>query len=187
MYIHIVYIVYVSYCYIGICLEHVKSCINNRLVNVVMSKRGRDGAVLLDMSRCVLKRSLEFGSASQPKRQCLPASLKRSADFDIELDHMHKRLRATVPTAEEAIAFLIPHVTRLRNMYCQSQGENASLKRHFKGMYRAYQASLEQNASLSRQLDTSRAEVVALRRQVEMMKYRFVLSDACVKNSNLNP
>lgn len=146
-----------------------------------MSKRGRDGTVLLDMSRCVLKRPLEFETASQPKRQCLPASLKRSADFDIELNHMHKRLRATVPTAEEAIAFLIPHVTRLRNLYCESQGENASLKNHLKGMHRAYQASLQQNASLGRQLDISKAEVAALKRQVDMMKYRFVLSDASLK------
>ena len=152
-----------------------------------MSKRSRDGSVLLDRSRCVLKRPLEFDTAIRSKRQCLPESLKRSAEFDIELNHMHKRLRATVPTAEEAIAFLIPHVTRLRNLYCESQSENTILKTHLKGTHRAYQASLQQNASLGRQLDISKAEVAALKRQVDMMKYRFALSDTSLKNRNLNP
>ena len=152
-----------------------------------MSKRSRDGSVLLDTSQCVLKRPSEYDLECQVKRQCLshcvPESLKRSADFDIELNRMHKRLRATVPTAEEAIAFLIPHMTQLRKLYCDSQCENANYKKHLTAMNRAYQASLQENGSLARQLDVSRTEVAALRRQVDMMKYRFALSDTVHKKT----
>lgn len=158
-----------------------------------MSKRSREGDVLLMRSSpCVLKRPAPLLSDQVSKRQRLPisdactASLKRPAAFDIELDHMHKRLRATVPTAEEAIAFLIPHMTKLRNLYCESQTENRTLKRHLNAVNNAYMASLEQNASLNRQLDASKAEVAELRRQVEMMKYRFVLADQASKR-RLNP
>ena len=55
---------------------------------------------------------------------------KRSAAFDDELQHLEKRMRATVPTAEEAIAFLLPHIERLRKMYVESQQEVGELSKN---------------------------------------------------------
>tara|TARA_B110001450_G_C17662676_1_gene497999 strand:+ start:252 stop:728 length:477 start_codon:yes stop_codon:yes gene_type:complete len=53
---------------------------------------------------------------------------KRSAEcFDEELQHLEKRMRATVPTAEEAIAFLLPHIVRMRKLYTESQQKVAAL------------------------------------------------------------
>lgn len=135
-----------------------------------MSKRARDGDIMLDC-----------------KRHCPAPCLKRPAAFDSEMQRMHKRLRATVPTAEEAIAFLLPHMTTLRNLYCETQSENVALKKHLGAMNSAYQASLEQNASLNRQLDASKKEVAALRRQLDMMKYRFALRDRTSKMMCVNP
>lgn len=155
-----------------------------------MSKRSRDGDVLLDRTRhCYApsfnshKRPAAFDMVIHPKRQRfeIPSS-KRPAAFDIEMDRLHKRLRATVPTAEEAIAFLVPHMERLRHLYCESQAQNTTLKKHLETMSRAYGASLEQSASLSRQLDASQAEVAALRRQVDFMKYRFALTEKSTKS-----
>jgi len=160
-----------------------------------MSKRGRDGNVLLQSPPgCLLKRPAESCPMNVKRRRPLAmedvdqlfGQNKRPATFDIELERMHKRLRATVPTAEQAIAFLIPHMNSLRNLYCESQDENKRLKKHLVLMNAAYQASLEQNASLNRQLDASKAEVAALRRQVDMMKYRVALTECNTKRS-LNP
>ena len=158
-----------------------------------MSKRGRDGHVLLDSTHS-LKRHLPYQECLDiNKRQCVHvssfdwtagrASNKRPAEFDNELTHLRKRLRATVPTAEEAIAFLIPHVTTLRNLYCESQHEKETLKVHLNTMNKAYQASLQENGSLSQQLSASKTEVAALRRQVEMMKYRLSMNECKSKNS----
>ncbi len=55
---------------------------------------------------------------------------KRSAAFDDELQHLEKRMRATVPTAEEAIAFLLPHIVRLRHMYGESQQKAEELSKN---------------------------------------------------------
>ena len=57
---------------------------------------------------------------------------KRSVEcFDHELQHLEKRMRATVPTAEEAIAFLLPHIVRLRGMYNESQYKVTELTRAY--------------------------------------------------------
>ena len=158
-------------------------------------KRGRDGNVLLQSPPgCVFQRPVESYPVNIKRRRSLAAEdmeqrlgpNKRPATFDLELERMHKRLRATVPTAEQAIAHLIPHVNSLRNLYCESQDENKRLKKHLVLLNAAYQASLGQNASLNRQLDASRAEVAALRRQVDMMKYRVALTECNTKRS-LNP
>ncbi len=56
---------------------------------------------------------------------------KRSAEcFDEELQHLEKRMRATVPTAEEAIAFLLPHIMRMRKLYTESQQKVDELTRN---------------------------------------------------------
>ena len=56
---------------------------------------------------------------------------KRSVEcFDHELQHLEKRMRATVPPAEEAIAFLLPHIVRLRGMYNESQYKVTELTRN---------------------------------------------------------
>ena len=41
-------------------------------------------------------------------------------------------MRATVPTAEEAIAFLLPHMVRMRKLYAESQQKVTELTRNNK-------------------------------------------------------
>ena len=55
---------------------------------------------------------------------------KRTAAFDDELKHLEKRMRASVPTAEEAIAFLLPHLFSLRTLYNESQHKVDELSRN---------------------------------------------------------
>ena len=40
---------------------------------------------------------------------------------DNEIARLSKRLKATVPSAEEAIAFLLPHIKNLRQLYIQER------------------------------------------------------------------
>ena len=46
-----------------------------------------------------------------------PHGQKRAADFDLEIERLSKRLRATTPTAEEALGFLLPHLLEMRRLY----------------------------------------------------------------------
>lgn len=57
-----------------------------------------------------------------------PRGQKRTADFDLEIDRLHKRLRATTPTAEEAIGFLLPHLLELRRLYLMERQKVVLLK-----------------------------------------------------------
>ena len=57
-----------------------------------------------------------------------PRGQKRPADFDFEIDRLHKRLRATTPTAEEAISFLLPHLLELRRLYTSEHQKVAALQ-----------------------------------------------------------
>jgi len=85
---------------------------------------------------------------------------KRSAEFDIEIDRLHKRLKATVPSAEEAIAFFLPHMLEMRRLYLQEQCQNVALQtkntelQHNNALLMAtLRAQLTQKNSIQRQLD----------------------------------
>ena len=61
----------------------------------------------------------------EPERR----GVKRSAEcFDQELERLEKRMRATVPTAEEAIAFLLPHITQMRQLYIAERARASTLE-----------------------------------------------------------
>ena len=130
-----------------------------------MSKRSRDGGVLVSRPLVGVKRSAEFEDEDTPKRQRRRPSLKRSADFDCAVDHLHKRLKATTPTAEQAMAFLLPHLLTLRTMYLEVCQANATLTAHNSSITAAY----------SELRDTSTAEIGQLRRDLDLATYRVSL------------
>ena len=143
-----------------------------------MSKRSRDGHVLVQTrpnkrpgdftgpdvykrARCVTSSSSSLSSSSSSSSS---SSNKRTADFDVEVERLHKRMKATTPTAEEAMAFLLPHLLSLKRMYCKSQqrveallADNQLLSSHNLALSRAYQALLSKSAleknQLQRRLD----------------------------------
>ena len=92
-----------------------------------MTKRLHDGPVSLHAKRpCFALPSLKRKRSPEPVLGSERAAVfglerrgtKRVADgFDQELGRLEKRMRATVPTAEEAIAFLLPHITKLHELY----------------------------------------------------------------------
>ena len=113
-----------------------------------MSKRSREGPVAIHRKRpCFtfeppvhqpsVKRKrndvdevIKRFRASEDVEQTI-IGRKRSAEcFDEELQHLEKRMRATVPTAEEAIAFLLPHIIRLRGLYNDAKDEVVELTRN---------------------------------------------------------
>lgn len=90
---------------------------------------------------------------------------KRAAIFDLELQHMHKRLKATTPTAEEVMAFVLPHLITMRKMHVENLQCCRVLKKHNKVLANAYNQLLENAASVNRKL----------RRELEMSKYQMML------------
>ena len=96
-----------------------------------MPKRGREGNVLAEYAPGQLVSDLKrFRTSPEPFIASSEQYVccKRPATFDTEIRHMNKRLRATIPTAEEAIAFLLPHITKLSHLYNESVAENRRLK-----------------------------------------------------------
>ena len=94
-------------------------------------------------------------------------SQKRSADFDIELDRLHKRMRASTPSAEEVIAYMIPHLVRLREMYLSEQSKvadlttkNAVLQKNNTAVTRALRDQLGKNHLIARQLENAHYRLV---------------------------
>lgn len=143
-----------------------------------MSKRCREGPTLVANKRFCdqtfdtagLKRQRDDCVGIDSKRRCFQAPIgkKRSADFDQEVEQMHKRMRATVPTAEETMAFILPYLLKMRRMYTKAQDDTESskkhcdtLEKHLVTMQSAYYKLLEQNN--------------VLKRELEMTKYRLML------------
>ena len=154
-----------------------------------MSKRSREGDILIP---CVttnpLKRRQEWPDTSR-KRQMLLAEAesfaleparKRSADFETEICHLHKRLRATIPTAEEAISFLLPHMSRLRAVYVECKNDNNMLKEHVEALKIAYYKTKSESL---KQVSECQQEIRSLRRQLEMAKYRLAMTDTTCKTT----
>jgi len=89
---------------------------------------------------------------------------KRTAAFDDELKHLEKRMRASVPTAEEAIAFLLPHLFSLRTLYNESQHKVDELSRN--------------NLLLQKTCTYLISEKKRLTSEVELANYRVALAGA---------
>ena len=106
-----------------------------------MSTRSREGPVIV---------------ARSEKRLRHTQTRKRTADFDDEVEHIRKRLKATTPTAEEAMAFLLPHLLHLRRLYIQNINENKILQQHNQILSTAYTNITQQSAQLRRELDMSK-------------------------------
>jgi hypothetical protein len=90
---------------------------------------------------------------------------KRAAEFDSEVHHMHKRLKATTPTAEEVMAFVLPHLITMRKMHVSSLQHCRVLQKHNQTLANAYNQLLEQATSVTRRM----------RRELEMSKYQMML------------
>ena len=92
-------------------------------------------------------------------------SLKRSAEFDCEVERIHKRLKASTPTAEEAMAFLLPHLLTLRRLYLDVVQSRATMRENNRLITQAYHTLVK----------TSSEEIADLRRQLELSHYRLSL------------
>ena len=168
-----------------------------------MPKRGRDGAVLIQSHHDhfpvprSLKRPAEWEleqmpdfkrfhgpgisscSSSSSNSITLPTSnvLKRPADFDIELQHLNKRLRASIPTAEEAIAFLLPHIEKLRQLYMQEKNKSKLLESKCIHMASIINKKEAINKKVMDTLCHTMSEKEQLERELKMAKYRLALTD----------
>tara|TARA_B110000285_G_scaffold235601_1_gene318546 strand:- start:48796 stop:49260 length:465 start_codon:yes stop_codon:yes gene_type:complete len=147
-----------------------------------MSKRRREGPTLVTNKRFCDQPIVTTGFKRRRDEHCdysdkryrvsTPdfSGNKRSADFDQEVEHMHKRMRATVPTAEETMAFILPYLLTMRRMYTKAQNDADSminhcdtLEKHLTTMQTAYHKLIGQNNVLKRELN--------------MAKYRLMLKD----------
>ncbi len=146
-----------------------------------MSKRSRDGGLLVSNKKhCplhTLKRPCDFDVRQTSIKRSRPTTIavvshKRSAEFDCEVDRIHKRLKASIPTAEEAMAFLLPHLLTLRRMYLDVVQSRATLQENNQIITKAYHELVQ----------TSSNEIVALRRQLELSHYRLVMMNRPIAN-----
>ena len=81
--------------------------------------------------------------------------VKRMALFDNELHQVRKRMKATVPTAEEALAAIIPHLLALRQLLVESESKNQTLMTHLKTLRTAYDKEVMQKQQIQRQLESA--------------------------------
>tara|TARA_B110000003_G_scaffold209156_1_gene208039 strand:- start:974 stop:1426 length:453 start_codon:yes stop_codon:yes gene_type:complete len=141
-----------------------------------MPKRGRDGDVMVQMA----PGDIAYGSKRH--RPChdaffgtneLSNRAKRPASFETEIRQMNKRLRATIPTAEEAIAFLLPHMSKLDKLYKESLVENQRLKDHVTVLAEAYEKTRTEHDAMHKVARDAAQQIASLQRQLEMVKYRF--------------
>jgi len=154
-----------------------------------MSKRTRDGPILLQNKRICNNATSVLGSKRQ--RDCFEADYVKRArvepsepsrkrtfdnDFDNEFEHLHKRMRASIPTAEQTIAFMLPFILNMRRLYMSSQLKVEStaqqcetLQQHLGTIQTAYLSMMTQNNNLKRELD--------------IMRYRAMLRDRENPNS----
>ncbi len=130
-----------------------------------MPKRGRDGGVLC-MRPPKSARTLDLARGT-----------KRALDFNEEVEMARKRLRATVPSAEEAIAYILPHLVELQRLYKQEQETSAALKKHVQMAETRNQELLNNLTTVIVQRDAAQKAGGQLKRQLEMAQYRLALLD----------
>jgi len=155
-----------------------------------MSKRRRDGNTLLETKRpriiqpfhpTVATPQSLLGKRGAPESESVQRPCpttwtsigsrgeKRHAEFDIEIHRLQKRLRATTPTAEEAIVFLLPHIMQMRTLYLGEQDKASRLQQLLKD-------SEENKKILSNVLRAQLTEKNRLQRQLDNALYRLTLS-----------
>ena len=88
-----------------------------------------------------------------------------------------KRLRATVPSPEEAIAFILPHLVELQRLYKQEQETCAALKKHVQMAETRNQELMNSLTTVIVQRDAAQKAGGQLKRQLEMAQYRLALLD----------
>lgn len=128
--------------------------------------------VLFEMPELVNKRPRALESPWEP---CYEPQ-KRSAEFDIEIDRLRKRLKATVPSAAEAIAFLLPHMYEMRRLYLQEQGQHLALQAKNTELLRS-------NALLTATLRDQLTQKNAIQRQLNLARYRLTMASPQVLDS----
>ena len=131
-----------------------------------MPKRGRDGGVLLCMRPPTSARTFDLARGT-----------KRALDFDEEVEMARKRLRATVPSPEEAIAFILPHLVELQRLYKHEQETCAALKKHVQMAETRNQELMNSLTTVIVQRDAAQKAGGQLKRQLEMAQYRLALLD----------
>lgn len=93
---------------------------------------------------------------------------KRTAEFDFEIERLQKRLKATTPSAEEAISFLLPHLLQMRRLYLNEHQKVSVLE----------QESIHQknnNMILTRALRDQLSQKNLVQRQLDLALYRLSL------------
>lgn len=152
----------------NICSYNSKTRIKYDFIHT-MTKRLRDGPVVLQSKRvCLgvphtpvsLKRKRDdvdeyvshFAAEVSGQR-----GTKRSAEsFDHELQRLEKRMRASVPTAEEAIAFLLPHIMQLRGLYNAERARVVEMESKAIVMRRACLHLLREKRHLEQELELAK-------------------------------
>jgi hypothetical protein len=100
-----------------------------------------------------------------------PLASKRPAEFDNEIARLSKRLKASVPSAEEAIAFLLPHIENLRKLYIH--------ERELRQSYEKKAATLaNNNEAIKATLRDQLIQKSCVQRQLDLALYRLAMSDS---------
>jgi len=133
-----------------------------------MSKRSRGGEILVSSMPIMHIGTKRPSSVVEPahyaKRYRMDTfelvqnsrrGMKRMALFDDELHNVHKRMRAAVPTAEEALAVIIPHLMSLRRLLLESETKNQDLLTHLRTLGTAYEKEVMEKRQLQRQLESA--------------------------------
>lgn len=107
-------------------------------------------------------------------------SLKRHGEF-IE-ENLHKRMRYSKPSVEEAIAFLLPHIQELQHLYNGEVELNSAKSAHILDVHNLLQQEIsakQQVMSNNKTILTAYHKVTAennqLKRELDLMKYRLNL------------
>lgn len=136
------------------------------------SSSGSSDAFARASSHSILgKRSHEPENDLSRKRSLLldaPTGQKRASDFDLEIDRLSKRLRATTPTAEEALAYLLPNLLEMRRLYLAERQKVNALQEDVKILQR-------NNTVITQTLRDQLSKKNLVQRQLDLALYRLSL------------
>ena len=97
-------------------------------------------------------------------------------------ENLRRRMRYSKPSAEEAIAFLLPHIQELRSLYTQEVDLNSAKSSHILEVHQLLQQEMEakkQLVSNNKTILTAYNKVVnknnQLQREIALIKYRLNL------------
>tara|TARA_B100000795_G_C22737568_1_gene413927 strand:- start:625 stop:1110 length:486 start_codon:yes stop_codon:yes gene_type:complete len=128
-----------------------------------------------------LKRLREEEENTQQKKQRYLETLKRAGSSTIE-ENLRKRMRYSKPSAEEAIAFLLPRIQELRSLYTQEVQINSAKSSHILEAHQLLQQEMESKKQL---VSNNKTILIAynkvvnennkLQREMALIKYRLNL------------